>query len=71
MAVSDEMGLFVYLLESYADHKGRCAGDVLREWDEHGITQTIFDCYWGYHTEAIENAYEDIGCLISTGQHAW
>ena len=38
--MSDEMDFFVYLMESYADHKGRCAGDVLREWDEHGITQT-------------------------------
>jgi hypothetical protein len=71
MAMSDEVDVFVYLMESHADHKGRCAGDVLREWDEHGITQTIFDCYWGYHTEAIENAYEDIDCLTSTGQHAW
>ena len=69
--MSDEMDFFIYLLESYADHTGRTADEVLREWDEHGITQTIYDGYWGYHTEAIENVYEDIDCLTSTGQHAW
>ena len=69
--MSDEMDFFIYLLESYADHKGRTADAVLREWDEHGITQTIYDGYRGYHTEAIENAYEDIDSLMSTGGHDW
>lgn len=69
--MSDEMDFFIYLLESYADHTGRTADEVLREWDEHGITQTIYDGYWGYHTEALENAFEDIDCLINTGEHAW
>ena len=69
--MSDEMDFFIYLLESYAYHTGRTADEVLREWDEHGITQTIYDGYWGYHTEALENAFEDIDCLINTGEHAW
>lgn len=69
--MSDEMDFFIYLLESYADHKGRDTSEVMREWDERGITRTIFDGYWGYHTEAIENAYEDIDSLLSTGRHAW
>ena len=45
--------------------------EVMQEWDERGVTQTIFEGYWGYHTEAIENAYEDIDCLVSSGEHAW
>lgn len=69
--MSDEMDFFIYLLESYADHKGKDAGEVLREWDESGITQVVFDGYWGYHTETIENAYEDIDSLLTTGEHAW
>jgi hypothetical protein len=31
----------------------------------------IYDGYWGYHTEAIENAYEDIDSLVATGKRAW
>ena len=69
--MSDEMDFFIYLLESYAGHKGRTAGKVLREWDEHNITQAIYDGYRGYHTEAIENTYEDIDSLMSTGGHDW
>ncbi len=69
--MSDEMDFFIYLLESYADYKGKTAREVLGEWDAHGITQAVYDGYWGYHTEAIENAYEDIDSLIATGTHAW
>jgi hypothetical protein len=69
--MSDEMDFFIYLLMCYADHKGRTAHEVLREWDERGVTQMIYDSYWGYHTEAIENAYEDIDSLVATGKRAW
>ena len=65
-----EMWFFVYLLEYYAAAKDRNAGDVLREWDEKGITQEIYDNYFQYHQERIENAYEDIDCLMATGRHA-
>ena len=46
-------------------------GDVLREWDEHGITQEIFNNYLIYHTEALTNAYMDIDSLLATGKHAY
>ena len=69
--MSDEMDFFIFLLESYADEKGRLSRDVLREWDEHGIRQEIYDGYWGYHTERLENAFEDIDSLLATGTHAW
>lgn len=62
---------FSYLLEKYASYRKTTADRVLREWDEHGITQEIFDGYWGYHTERIENAFEDIDSLLATGHHAW
>lgn len=67
--MSKEMDFFVYLLESYADHKGRLSRDVLREWESHGIAQEIFGDYWGYHTERIENAFADIDSLLATGKH--
>lgn len=69
--MSDEMKFFMYLLEYYAAYKGKMTGEVLKEWDDHGITQEIYRNYWGYHTERIENAYDDIDNLILTGKHAW
>ncbi|MDD6564891.1 MAG: DUF3791 domain-containing protein [Clostridiales bacterium] len=47
------------------------SGDVLKMWDEKHITDKIFDNYWTYHTERIENAYMDIDSLITTGHSAW
>ena len=66
-----EYEFFVFLLESYACAKNRPTGDVLREWDEHGITQEIMDNYWAYHTEALTNAYADIDSLLATGKHVY
>ena len=61
--MSEEMSFFMYLLEFYAAYKNRKTADVLKEWDAHGITQKIYDNYWGYHTERIENAFMDIDSL--------
>ena len=69
--MSEEQRFFVYLLECYAFAKGRPTGDVLKEWDERGITQYVLDNYLQYHTEAIENAYADIDSMLSTGRPAW
>jgi len=43
----------------------------MKQWDQVGITQKIFDGYPEYHTERIENAFRDIDSLMSTGEHAW
>ena len=67
---NEALWFFGYLLERYACAKNRNAGDVLREWDERGVTQEIFDGYFQYHQEAIENAYEDIDSLLATGRHS-
>lgn len=69
--MSEEMKFFMYLLEYYAAYKDKKSGDVLNEWEESGITQKIYDNYWTYHTERIENAYMDIDSLMATGQSAW
>lgn len=67
--ISEEMWFFIYLLEHYANYKQRYTGDVLKEWDEKGITDEIYDGYFQYHQERIENAYDDIDSLAATGQH--
>ena len=69
--MTEEMQFFMYLLEYYAAYRKRKTGDVLKEWDQRGITQEIYDNYWGYHTERIENAFEDIDSLLTAGVHAW
>ena len=35
------------------------------------FSKKIYDNYWVYHTEAIENAFADIDSLLDTGKHAW
>ena len=69
--MSAELNFFLFLIERYAQHKGKSTGDILKEWDARGITQRIYDGYPEYHTERIENAFADIDSLLATGQHAW
>lgn len=65
------MEFFMYLLEYYAAYKNKSSGETFQEWEEHGIIQKVYDNYWLYHTERIENAFEDIDSLIKTGEYAW
>ena len=65
------MKFFIYLLEYYSAYKDRKTGDVYVEWEEKGIIEKIYDNYWVYHTERIENAYMDIDSLMKTGKSAW
>lgn len=67
--MTDEMEFFLFLIERYSDKHNRSTGDVLREWDEKGITNEIYDGYFQYHQERLENAFDDIDCLAATGRH--
>ena len=69
--MSEEMRFFIYLLEYYASYKNKKTAEVLTAWEEHGIVKKIYDNYWVYHTEAIENAFLDIDSLLQTGKPAW
>lgn len=69
--MDEKMQFFVYLLEYYAAYKNKKTGQVIKEWDDCGITQKIYDNYWVYHTERIENAYMDIDSMLETGKTAW
>lgn len=64
--MSKEMKFFIYLLEKYADKKNKNASDILKEWDKLNITQLIYDMYEKYHTETLENAFEDIDKIIES-----
>jgi hypothetical protein len=69
--MSEQLKFFLFLIERYARYKGKSTGEVMKEWDARGITQEIYDGYWEYHTERIENAFDDIDSLLATGNHAW
>ena len=64
--MSKEMNFFIYLLEKYEDKKNKNASDILKEWDKLNITQLIYDMYEKYHTETLENAFEDIDKILES-----
>ena len=64
--MSKEMNFFIYLLEKYADKKNKNASDILKEWDKLNITQLIYNMYEKYHTETLENTFEDIDEIIES-----
>ena len=67
--MSEELRFFILLIEKYACEKQRPTGEILREWDDRGVTREIYDGYWQYHQEAIQNAFRDIDSLVATGRH--
>lgn len=69
--MTEEMQFFMYLLEYYADYRNKKTGEILAEWEKDGIIEKIYDNYWVYHTERIENAYTDIDSLMRVGKSAW
>jgi len=58
--MSEEMRFFIYLLENYANEKGIRGDIVYQTWKNAGIVDYIYDMYFQYHQERLENAYEDI-----------
>lgn len=65
----EEMEFFIFLLEHYASCKNLSTGQVMQLWDEHHLVDEIYEGYWLYHMEALENAFADIDCLLETGKH--
>ena len=67
--MTNELSFFLFLIERYADKKGKSTGEVLKEWDAKGITDKIYNGYFEYHQERLENAFADIDHLLRTGEH--
>ncbi|MBQ2758304.1 MAG: DUF3791 domain-containing protein [Clostridia bacterium] len=66
--MSREMTFFMYLTERYAEYKQSTSGEILKEWDNLGITDRIYSLYELYHIEAIENAFADIDKMTEKAQ---
>jgi len=64
--LSNEMLFFVYLLEKYAAYKDTTAASVLKTFDEMHLTDYIKQMYPMYHTERLENAFDDIDRKAAT-----
>jgi hypothetical protein len=62
--MSREMEFFIYLLERYAHEKQMSASEVLKKWDELNLTDFIYEMYEIYHTERLQNAFDDIDLLV-------
>ena len=67
--MSEEMAFFLFLIERYAERYNRPTGEVWQEWTEKGILQKIYDNYFQYHQERLQNAFDDINHLMKTGKH--
>ena len=57
--MTKEMEFFTFLMEQYAHCKNTTADKVL-------LTDYVFNMYEMYHSEALENAFEDIDRLIAS-----
>ena len=63
--LSNETLFFIYLLEKYAEYKGVSTVTILKTFDKTHITDHIREMYPMYHTERLENAFEDIDRLLA------
>jgi hypothetical protein len=45
------MEFFIFLLEQYAAYKNITADKILKQWDESGLTDFVYDMYERYHIE--------------------
>ena len=71
MKLDKELWFFIYLLEKYAEYKHTTADQVLKVLDEKKLTDFVYDMYFVYHQECLENAFKDLDSLIEKGKTAW
>ena len=56
---------FIYLIERYAMYKNTSADKILALWDRLELTDFIYDMYEIYHSERLQNAFDDIDSLVA------
>lgn len=62
--MAKEMEFFSFLMEQYATYKGTTANKILARLEEKKLTDFVYGMYERYHTEALENAFEDMDRLL-------
>ena len=63
--MAKEMEFFSFLMEQYAAYKGITANKILARLEEKNLTDFVFSMYERYHTEALQNAFDDLDKLLS------
>lgn len=63
--MSKEIEFFTFLLEQYASYKKTTADIILKKLDDLNLTDYIINMYEMYHSESIQNAFDDIDKLIA------
>ena len=62
--MAKEMEFFSFLMEQYAAYKGISANKILARLEEKSLTDFVFSMYERYHTEALQNAFDDLDRLL-------
>ena len=58
--ISEESQYFLFLLEQYALSKGITGKQALDLFEKESIIEYIYNMYYTYHIERVENAIDDI-----------
>lgn len=58
------MEFFSFLMEQYAVYKGTTANKILARLEEKNLTDFVYSMYERYHTEALQNAFDDLDRLL-------
>lgn len=59
-----QMEFYIYLIEKYSEYKNISTTDVVNKLNELELTDVVYKMYERYHTESINNAFDDIDELI-------
>ena len=62
--MAKEMEFFSFLMEQYAAYKETTANKILAQLEEKKLTDFVYSMYERDHTEALENAFDDIDRLL-------
>ena len=63
--MAKEMEFFSFLMEQDAAYKGTTANKILAHLEEKNLTDFVFSMYERYHTEALQNAFDDLDKLLA------
>ena len=63
--MAKEMEFFSFLMEQYAAYKGTTANKILEQLEAKKQTDFVYSMYERYHTEAIENAFDDLDKILA------
>ena len=63
--MAKEMEFFSFLMEQYAAYKGTTANKILAQLEAKKQTDFVYSMYERDHTEAIENAFEDLDKILA------